>query len=239
MSDKHLASGSVEPPREPGLLRLYSMKYCPFAQRPRLVLKAKGIPHDIVNINLTRKPEWYLKIHPKGFVPALLDGSDIILESIDICDYLEEKFPENSLYPSDPEIKKRDKELIQKLGPVTSTFYKCCLNMEEKTLEQWARVFVEMLQEFENELAERKTAYFDGDKPGMLDYLIWPWAERAGLITLMKGKLPLKDTDIPLLRKWRKVMQGYPICAELISPIETHLKMYQAKMNNVEPNYDE
>ncbi|CAH1953383.1 unnamed protein product [Acanthoscelides obtectus] len=111
--------------------------------------------------------------------------------------------------------------------------------MEEKTLEQWARVFVEMLQEFENELAERKTAYFDGDKPGMLDYLIWPWAERAGLITLMKGKLPLKDTDIPLLRKWRKVMQGYPICAELISPIETHLKMYQAKMNNVEPNYDE
>nr|CAH7731289.1 unnamed protein product [Callosobruchus chinensis] len=224
MSEKHLASGSVEPPREPGLLRLYSMKYCPFAQRPRLVLKAKGISHDIVNINLFGKPEWYFKIHPKGFVPALLDGSDIILESIDICDYLDDKFPENPLYPSDPEKKKRDKELIQKLGPITSSFYKCCLSMEDRTLEEWAQIFIDLLQEFEHEL---------------LDYLMWPWAERAGLITLTKGKLPLKDTDLPLLRKWRKTMQEYPVCVELMSPIEIHLKMYQAKLNNVEPNYDE
>ncbi|CAH2006312.1 unnamed protein product [Acanthoscelides obtectus] len=105
--------------------------------------------------------------------------------------------------------------------------------MEQKTLEQWARVFVEMLQEFENELAERNTAYFNGDTPGMLDYLLWPWAERAGVIKLMRGKLPLKDTDIPLLRKWRKVMQGYPSCAELISPIKMHLKEYRGKQTGL------
>lgn len=58
--------GSQEPPRVEGLLRLYSMKFCPFAQRARLVLNAKGIPHDVVNINLMDKPEWYFKIHPEG-----------------------------------------------------------------------------------------------------------------------------------------------------------------------------
>ncbi|KAH1003457.1 hypothetical protein HUJ04_003380 [Dendroctonus ponderosae] len=39
---------------------------CPFAKRVRLVLKAKNLPHDIVNINLQDKPEWYFKIHPKA-----------------------------------------------------------------------------------------------------------------------------------------------------------------------------
>lgn len=58
--------GSKEPPRKEGLLRLYSMLHCPFAHRVRLVLKAKGISHDVVNINLNKKPEWYFKIHPEG-----------------------------------------------------------------------------------------------------------------------------------------------------------------------------
>lgn len=42
------------------------MEYCPYAQRVRLVLIAKGVPHDIVNINLTNKPQWYFDIHPEG-----------------------------------------------------------------------------------------------------------------------------------------------------------------------------
>lgn len=42
------------------------MEYCPFAQRARLVLRAKGVPHDVVNINLINKPEWYFKVHSEG-----------------------------------------------------------------------------------------------------------------------------------------------------------------------------
>lgn len=30
----------------------------------------------------------------------------------------------------------------------------------------------------EKELLERKTDFFFGDNPGMLDYMIWPWFER-------------------------------------------------------------
>ena len=44
MSLKHLAAGSEMPPLNPGKLRMYSMVFCPFAQRARLVLEAKNIP---------------------------------------------------------------------------------------------------------------------------------------------------------------------------------------------------
>lgn len=84
MSSKHLAAGllstivnrfsllsgicvgSEQPPKDEGKLRLYSMEFCPYAHRARLILRAKGVPHDIVNINLLNKPEWYFKVHPEG-----------------------------------------------------------------------------------------------------------------------------------------------------------------------------
>lgn len=39
-----LPAGSAAPgPVPAGLIRLYSMRFCPYAQRARLVLRAKGI----------------------------------------------------------------------------------------------------------------------------------------------------------------------------------------------------
>lgn len=55
-----LGSKKPEPVKNQG--RLYSMKYCPFAHRVRLILTLKQIPHDIVNINLQNKPDWYFQV---------------------------------------------------------------------------------------------------------------------------------------------------------------------------------
>lgn len=55
-------AGSEQPPKVEGRVRLYSMKFCPFAHRVRLALSFKKIPYEIVNINLKAKPEWYLNV---------------------------------------------------------------------------------------------------------------------------------------------------------------------------------
>jgi len=41
---KHLKSGSEYPPLKENQLRLYSMRFCPFVRRSKLVLAAKNIP---------------------------------------------------------------------------------------------------------------------------------------------------------------------------------------------------
>jgi glutathione S-transferase len=55
-------------------------------------------------VNLGRQQnleDWYLKINPKGLVPALVDNGVAVTESNDILFYLEKKFPQPSFTPED------------------------------------------------------------------------------------------------------------------------------------------
>ncbi|XP_030765673.1 pyrimidodiazepine synthase-like [Sitophilus oryzae] len=241
MSEKHLAAGSVEPPRVEGQLRLYSTKYCPYAERVRLVLKAKNLKHDIVNINLIRKPDWYLKINPKGQVPTLLDGDKIITESLDISDYLDEKYPNQvPLYPSDPVAKAKEKEVIRNfVSAATGAMGKIVYTKELRTPKEGFEAIFPPVQKLTEELLARGTTFYGGESPGMVDYMLWPWVERTRLISLTLGeKLPVKDADVFDLKEWKKAMLEVPVVKETVLPTENHWAIAQAKAKGEEPNYD-
>ncbi|CAG9768092.1 unnamed protein product [Ceutorhynchus assimilis] len=233
MSDKHLSSGSVEPPRIQGLLRVYSMKLCPFAERARLVLRAKNLPHDIVNINLQNKPDWYLKINPKGQVPTLLDGDKIITESLDIADYLDEKYPTNTpLYPTNPDAKKHDQQIIRDLSPgPISLLAQIQYGVRKCTPQEALEILLPATQPLEDELAQRGTTFYGGDKPGMVDYMLWPWAERVPALGPLLGadRLPLTAEQIPCLKKWAKIMLTVPTIKELYIPPSILVEAAQAR----------
>jgi glutathione S-transferase len=61
-----------------------------------------GADYQIVPIDLQKRqhksPE-YLRINPSGKIPALVDGTSRIFESVAICLYLADKFPEANLAP--------------------------------------------------------------------------------------------------------------------------------------------
>jgi glutathione S-transferase len=73
------------------------------ATRPRWLLEELGVPYELVTLDLAakehRRPE-YLRIHPFGQVPALVDGEVSVFESIAICMYLAERYPEKGLAPA-------------------------------------------------------------------------------------------------------------------------------------------
>ncbi len=70
--------------------------------RPKWLLEELGVPYEIVRLDLKageHKRPGYLKIHPHGAVPALVDGDLAMYESAAICMYLADKFPEKRLAP--------------------------------------------------------------------------------------------------------------------------------------------
>lgn len=73
------------------------------ATRPRWLLEELGVPYELVNIDLEKgehKQLPYLRVHPLGQVPALVDGDVTVYESIAICMYLADKFIEKKLAPA-------------------------------------------------------------------------------------------------------------------------------------------
>ena len=150
MSLKHLGPGSEMPALKEGILRIYSMVFCPYAQRVRLVAAAKNIEYETVNVTLKKKPEWYLKVNPLGQVPFLQysDGRTLA-ESLIIAEYLDNLYPENKLQPSDPFINAQHKLLIERFSKVISPFYR----VMRKTDENAAKDMNDGLDFFEKALS--------------------------------------------------------------------------------------
>lgn len=70
---------------------------CPFTQRVLLTLEEKHLPYDMKFVDLSNKPDWFLKKNPEGKVPAIKLDDKWIGDSDVITQALEEKFPEPPL----------------------------------------------------------------------------------------------------------------------------------------------
>ena len=86
-------------------LKLISHKLCPYVQRAVIALTEKGVAFERIDIDLSNKPDWFLKISPLGKVPVLSVGSDAgevaLFESNVICEYIEETQGGTKLHPQD------------------------------------------------------------------------------------------------------------------------------------------
>jgi glutathione S-transferase len=83
------------------MIRLY---HCPHARSARVLwlLEELGVPYDLVKLDFTperlKSPD-YLKIHPLGKVPAIVDGDLTLFESGAIVEYIVERYGEGRLAP--------------------------------------------------------------------------------------------------------------------------------------------
>jgi glutathione S-transferase len=81
--------------------------------------------HEIVNVNLVKKPDWFSQRTPTGVVPVLEHGDGrIVYESLIISEYLDALYPENRLTPTDPFVKSQHQFLIEMSSKITKAFYK-------------------------------------------------------------------------------------------------------------------
>ena len=72
------------------------------SQKTRIFLNLKGIDWISHPVNLAageNYSDWFLGINPRGLVPVLVDDGGVHIESNDIIQYLEKKFPLPALIP--------------------------------------------------------------------------------------------------------------------------------------------
>ncbi|XP_047208411.1 glutathione S-transferase omega-1-like [Girardinichthys multiradiatus] len=234
-TEKCFAKGSPSPgPVPKDRLRLYSMRFCPFAQRTRLVLEAKGIKHDTINIHLKEKPDWFLEKNPLGLVPTLeTPAGEVIYESPITCEYLDEAYPEKKLLPSSPFGKAQQRMMLEHFSKVIPYFYK--IPTARRNGEDVSGQEAELKEKFaklNEHLEKKKTKFFEGDTITMIDYMMWPFFERIEVLEL---KHCLDHT--PELKKWTEHMLEDPAVKNTMFSMGTYKAFYKSVAEG-KPDYD-
>lgn len=87
------------------MIKLYSYWRSSAAYRVRIGLNLKAIEHEIVPVNMLKDggeqhTEDYRRLNPQGLVPTLVDGDTVLGQSLAILEYLDEKYPQVALLPT-------------------------------------------------------------------------------------------------------------------------------------------
>ncbi|GLT52150.1 hypothetical protein SLA2020_255040 [Shorea laevis] len=84
-------------------LKLYSNWRSSCSWRVRIALNLKGLKYEYIPVNVLKGEQFspeFTELNPIGYVPVLVDGDVVVSDSFAILMYLEEKYPEHPLLPS-------------------------------------------------------------------------------------------------------------------------------------------
>jgi glutathione S-transferase len=155
---------------------LYSFRRCPYAMRARMALRYSGVPVEIVEVSLKAKPAEMLAISPKGTVPVLDAGAQVIDESLEIMRWaLAQNDPDDWLLEDDARIA----ELIEANDQVFKVHlnrYKYAERYPEQPMEVYRAEGALFLQRLEELLSDRE--YLLADHPSLADIALLPFVRQ-------------------------------------------------------------
>lgn len=87
-------------------MELYNYFRSSTSYRARIALNLKGLPYEYKAVHLLKEEqlsENFKRINPLGELPALIHDGKVISQSLAILEYLDEVFPQPSIYPGSAE----------------------------------------------------------------------------------------------------------------------------------------
>ena len=150
---------------------LYDAARCPYCARARIVLAEKGLGYETVEIDLSDRPTWLYAKNPSGRVPVLEeDGGFVLPESTVIMEYLDERFPEPPLWPSDPAERALGRLWLDRFDVRIGSDYYALRRGEPSRLDDRLR---------ELDAALEAQPFLSGREYGLADIGYVPWILRA------------------------------------------------------------
>jgi glutathione S-transferase len=120
-----------------------------------------------VNINLVKKPEWYLDLNAPGQVPCLqFDDGRCIPESLIVCEYLDSTHDTaNRLIPSDAFNNAMQKLAVERFsGQVIANFYKIVRGADEKAISDLSNGLTEFEKKLDGDFLGGKSNQLSANK---------------------------------------------------------------------------
>ena len=193
-------------------LTLVSFDLCPYVQRAAIVLAEKDVPFERINVDLADKPGWFKEISPRGKVPLLKVGDEVLFESSAIVEYLEETHPK-PLHPQAPLSRARHRGWMEFGSAILADIWIMETTPDETAFHAKAELLKEKFARIEDALAG---PYFAGEKFSIVDAVFAPVFRYFDVFDRI---LDLGVFDgLPKVQAWRKALAARPSVANAVVP---------------------
>ena len=188
---------------------LFSFRRCPYAMRARMALRYSGVALRIVEVSLKAKPAEMLALSPKGTVPVLCVGGQVIDESLAIMHWaLAQNDPEDWLLEADPAAQRLMAQLIGENDQAFKVYlnrYKYAERYPEQPMENYRAEGEVFLRQLEGLLAQRD--YLLADHLSLADVALMPFIRQFAHV----DREWFATTPYPRLQQWLQRFLAAPL----------------------------
>lgn len=207
-------------------LTFYYGSGSPFAWKVWLTLEHKGVPYEFKLLSFdakdTQKPE-FLKVNPRGQVPAIVHDGFALYESGAICEYLEERFPHQPLLPMEPQARATVRRLaleVEHLSKADTPLFEQTLFRAKDAPEDRAKIAAAQ-ETVLKELAiwdARLTGDYLAGALSLADFTLYPPVRSLRRIDLRQPQNGLGDRMPKRLQAWMDRIEALPYYEKTVPP---------------------
>ncbi|XP_062583696.1 uncharacterized protein LOC134245435 [Saccostrea cucullata] len=211
-------------------LKFYCAWFCPFAQRVWIALLEKRVDFDYIEYNpYSGNTAEFLRLNPRGLVPVLEVNGRAVYES-DICiEFIDEYGGQaNKLLPSDPVERANTRIICGFISrEIIPAFYGMLLKQDKNTQE---KIKSELLKSLKTlmEFKSDSSTFFGGDRLGMADIMLVPFALRFPVLKHHRGFEVPQGGNFKSFHKWMSACKEQPSIVKSSRDIDKAIMVYQS-----------
>jgi len=198
-------------------MKLYSNSIDPFSHRCRIVLFEKGMDFEIIDVDLSNKPEDLSILSPYSDSPVLVERDLVLTDANIINEYIDERFPHPQLMPADPVMRARARLFLKDFENQLFVHMKALESNEKSKKDAAKKVVTETLIQLTPIISKQE--YLLHEEYSMLDVAMAPLLWR---IDHYEIKLP--NSCLPLLKYADKIFKR-PLFDKAMSPAEKAMRI--------------
>ena len=174
-------------------MKLYNFWRSGTSHRTRIALNLKGLTTEYVAVHLGKEEhlkDAFKTVNPQQLVPALDTGSDVLIQSPAILEWLEEKYPSPALLPADASGRARVRALAAIVGcdvhPINNRrileYLRKTFGADDNAINTWCGTWISAgFDAYEALLAAdaQRGRFSYGDAPTLADCYLIPQIESA------------------------------------------------------------